>query len=117
MSTLASVIERDVIANRPAAGIAGRVFFSSDESKTYRDNGASWDNVSDAGTGTAKYTTSWSALTSVTVTHGRGTTAVLVQVFDASGVLTQPETLTITDANTVTLTFGAAFTGSVVVIG
>lgn len=45
MSTLASVIVSDVIANRPAAGISGRLFVSTDEGKLYRDNGSSWDNV------------------------------------------------------------------------
>jgi hypothetical protein len=64
-----------------------------------------------------KYTTSWSAQTSVTVTHNLGTTAVIVQVATAGGVLVQPESITITSGNVVTLTFGAAFTGSVVVIG
>lgn len=67
--------------------------------------------------GTVKYTTSWTSQTSVTVTHNLGTTAVIVQVFDASGVLQQPESVTITSSNVVTLTFGASFTGSVVVIG
>lgn len=43
MSTLASVIIRDVIASRPAASIAGRLFFATDTQAMYRDNGASWD--------------------------------------------------------------------------
>src|SRR5947209_7034537 len=49
MSTLASVIIRDVFANRPTATSAGRLFFSLDTGKTYRDNGTSWDDVSDSG--------------------------------------------------------------------
>ena len=64
-----------------------------------------------------KYTASWSAQTSVTVTHNLGTSAVLVQVQDASGNVVQPQNIAITSANVVTLTFGASFTGSVVVIG
>src|SRR5215831_19468914 len=48
MSTLASVVIRDITANRPAAGVAGRLFFATDTSKTWRDNGTSWDDVSDA---------------------------------------------------------------------
>jgi hypothetical protein len=67
--------------------------------------------------GLGKYTTSWSTQTSVAVTHGLGTTAVIVQVFNASGVLVVPESVTVTSSSVVTLTFGAAFTGSVVVIG
>lgn len=65
----------------------------------------------------AKYTTSWSGQTSVTVTHNLGTTQVLVQVYDGSGNLVIPENVQLTSANVVSLTFGAAFTGSVVVIG
>ena len=45
MSTLASVIIRDVIANLPAAGIPGRLFFASDTGAALRDNGTSWDAV------------------------------------------------------------------------
>ena len=51
------------------------------------------------------------------MTHNLGTTSVIVQVFDASGVQVQPESVTVTSSNVVTLAFGAAFTGSVVVIG
>lgn len=72
------------------------------------------------GTGTRNgntvYQTSWSAQTSVTVTHNLGTTAVLVQVLDGSGLLIDPQTTTITSSNVVTLTFGVAFTGSVTVM-
>lgn len=71
-----------------------------------------------AGTGsTNKYSTSWTSQTSVTVTHSLGTTAVIVQVFDAGGVLVFPESLTITSSSVCTLTFGEAFTGSATVIG
>jgi hypothetical protein len=63
------------------------------------------------------YTTSWSAQMSVTVTHNLGTRQVLVQVFDASGNVVIPQSATITSGNVVTLTFGAAFTGSVVALG
>jgi hypothetical protein len=69
-----------------------------------------------AGSGLTKYTTSWTAQTSVTVTHGLGTTAVIVQVYDAAGQLVAPESVVAT-STVVTLTFGAAFTGSVVIVG
>ncbi len=35
----------DVVANRPAAGVAGRFFWATDEGILYRDNGTSWDKV------------------------------------------------------------------------
>lgn len=56
MSTLGSVVLRDVIANRPAASIPGRMFYSTDTNVAYRDNGSSWDvavaNTGSSGTGT-----------------------------------------------------------------
>jgi hypothetical protein len=49
--------------------------------------------------------------------HNLGTTDVIVQVYDGSSVLVIPESVTVTSSNVVTLSFGAAFTGSVVVAG
>jgi hypothetical protein len=45
LSTLSSVILKDVIANLPAAAIPGRLFFSTDTPEVLRDNGSSWDTV------------------------------------------------------------------------
>ena len=50
MTTLATVIGKGAIGSRPAAASAGRLYFST-EPKTYRDNGSSWDDVSDSGSG------------------------------------------------------------------
>lgn len=66
--------------------------------------------------GAAGFSMSWSAQTSVVVNHMLGTTLVLVQVVDSSGNFVEPESVTVTDSNNVTLGFGIAFTGSVVVI-
>lgn len=49
MSTLASVILKDVIANLPAAGIPGRMFFATDTDAMLRDNGTSWDTLNVSG--------------------------------------------------------------------
>jgi hypothetical protein len=49
VSTLASVILRDITANRPAASIAGRLFFDTTLVKMQRDNGSSWDDVAETG--------------------------------------------------------------------
>lgn len=62
------------------------------------------------------YSTSWTSQTSVTVTHNLGTSNVLVQVRDSSNNLVQPQSVTITSANVVTLAFGANFSGSVLVL-
>jgi hypothetical protein len=53
MSTLASVIIRDLFANRPAASIAGRLFFATDTGATYRDNGSTWDSWGGGGSVTS----------------------------------------------------------------
>lgn len=45
MTTLAQVILKDILANRPGAAIPGRMFYATDVSKQYRDNGTSWDDV------------------------------------------------------------------------
>ena len=60
MSTLASVIVRDIIANRPAAGIPGRLFYATDTLQLYRDNGSTWDTYSAAAGGSGTVTTTGS---------------------------------------------------------
>lgn len=47
------VIIEDVYANRPVAGVAGRLFIAYDSKVFYRDNGTGWDIVS-ASSGTVK---------------------------------------------------------------
>lgn len=79
MSTLGSVILRDVIANRPAAAIPGRLFFASDTAVNYRDNGTTWDVYSGGGTGSvtsvAMTVPSWLTVGGSPIT-GTGTLAV-----------------------------------------
>jgi hypothetical protein len=47
-----SLIGRGVAASRPAAGVAGRLYFSTDTEVLERDNGTTWDDVSAGGGGT-----------------------------------------------------------------
>jgi hypothetical protein len=49
MATLSSIILEGIDAAKPSAAIAGRLYFSTDTSKVYRDNGTSWDDVTPAG--------------------------------------------------------------------
>lgn len=67
------MILRDVIANRPAAGIAGRIFFSTDEGKTYRDSGSAWGDCTDTVSGGV--TSSRSISTTAPLTGGGDLTA------------------------------------------
>ncbi len=66
------------------------------------------------------YRQTFAAVSSVVVTHGLGTFAVSVSVYEnIAGVPTWsiPSSVELTDANTVTVTFGVVTTGSCVVIG
>lgn len=53
MAPLSSYIQIGAIADIPAAGIAGRLYASDDESPPtlYRDNGSTWDAIADLGGG------------------------------------------------------------------
>ena len=68
------------------------------------------------GGGVTGYYGSFSGVTSFTANHMLGTISVQVQVFDTAGNLAIPQSITITDANDVLLTFGASFSGSVVIV-
>jgi hypothetical protein len=66
--------------------------------------------------GLGNYTVAFVAQTAVTVNHNLVSTAVIVQVYEsATGLQVQPESISITDANNVALTFGEPFTGFAVV--
>jgi hypothetical protein len=54
MTALATIIGRGLHSARPAAGTPGSIYYETDTSTLFRDNGASWDNIEAAGaTGTA----------------------------------------------------------------
>ena len=42
----------DIFANRPAAGVVGRIFISTDTKVFYRDTGTTWELVGGSGSGT-----------------------------------------------------------------
>jgi hypothetical protein len=45
MANFEDLIVRDTAANRPTAGVTGRLFYDTTNSKLQRDNGAGWDDV------------------------------------------------------------------------
>jgi len=51
------LILRDITANRPAAGVPGRLFYDTTLSKLERDNGASYDDVAETAGGAGSDTT------------------------------------------------------------
>ena len=59
------------LANRPAAGIAGRIFFRTDSPfGIYRDTGSAWDQISSAGGGNTIYTGDDTLTSNRTVSSG-----------------------------------------------
>lgn len=90
MSTLASVIGRDTLANRPAASIAGRLFYNTTDSKLQRDNGSSWDDVAETASSAAEllaykaHTAGDEAITSTTMADLDATNAVVTFTAPAS---------------------------------
>lgn len=77
--------------------------------------------LANAGSGLVKYETTFTATTSLTVTHSLGTKGVIVQVYDPSDQLFEPESVTTTSTSVVTITFGSSWpstgTARVVIIG
>lgn len=69
------------------------------------------------GAGAPNASAAFVAQTSVSIADNLGTTSKLVQCRDASDVVLEPNTVTITNANTTTVTFAVAQTGACVVNG
>lgn len=67
--------------------------------------------------GGSSYSQAFVAQTTVVVTHNLGTLVVIASVYDLSGNLVIPSNLALTDANTITVDFGIAQSGTVVVLG
>ena len=80
-------------------------------------NGSAWvpATVSSGGTGAPNYSQSFTSQTSVVLTHNAGTTNVLVACYNSSDVEIIPNSVTVTNANSVTVTFETAQTGRCVV--
>jgi hypothetical protein len=55
LSTLQSVIAEGTAASRPAAGIAGRLYFAVDTTTLYYDNGSTWDTWATGGGGSPNF--------------------------------------------------------------
>ena len=72
-----SLMQQDVVASRPAAAQAGRMFYATDENAFYRDTGSAWDriDVNDFQRFTASGT--W--------TRPVGARTVIVDIFGAGG--------------------------------
>ena len=89
MTTLQAVIGRGTHASRPAAGVAGSLYYETDTSTLFRDSGTAWENVEAAG---STYT---SPLTTKGDLFGRSTVDARLPVGTNGQVLTADSTQTL----------------------
>jgi hypothetical protein len=66
--------------------------------------------------GNSTYATSFSSVSSVTVTHNLGSKDVLVMCYDSSDNMFWPSSIVTTNTNVVTITFSTSRSGRVVVV-
>lgn len=92
----------DVLANRPAAGTAGAVYYATDVNTTFYDNGTTWDTEAPAYSGDASSTAGGTVLTLATVNSNVGSfgtsSEVPVITVNGKGLVTAVTTATITTA-------------------
>lgn len=69
-----------------------------------------------AGASFKKYSQTFGAATTWTVSHGQASTIFVAQIFDAGGNLIFPDEIETTNSNTITVRFNTATAGSVRVI-
>jgi hypothetical protein len=79
VTTLQAAIIADVIANLPAAGAAGRLFFATDTRVIKRDTGTGWVDVTPLGPPTA-VALAPGAPGNFTVAHGLGVAPLAVVI-------------------------------------
>ena len=80
-------------------------------SATYLRGDGTWASIAGAG----NYGQSFTNQTSVVLTHNAGTTDVIVSCYDSSNTEIIPQAVTVTSADSVTVTFSPATTGRCVV--
>lgn len=95
-------LSANVIANQPAAGNAGAIFYATDTGATYYDNGTTWDLAKPAFTGDVTSPVGSTALTLATVNSNVGTfgdSSHVAQVtVNAKGLVTAASDVLITPA-------------------
>jgi hypothetical protein len=85
MPTLSQVILYGTAASMPAAGSAGRLFFTTDTKQVYEDSGSAWVNVSPSGVSITPVPLAPSAPGNFTVAHGLGAAPVAAPIEMTSG--------------------------------
>jgi hypothetical protein len=101
------------LANRPAAGIAGRIFFRTDSPYgIFRDTGSAWDQISSAGGGNTIYTGDDTLTSNRTVSSGGFTLVFTPQTtfFSSLNAAINASSFAVLGSNT--LTYAAAFSSN-----
>ena len=102
----------------PGTCSLGEMFYLTSATPGYNLYYCTASNVwTPAGASAPNYTQSFTAQTSVSITHNLGTSNVVVECFDSANLQVQYATVTVTDLNHVTVTFFAPQTGRCVVNG
>jgi len=101
------------LANRPAAGITGRIFFRTDSPYgIFRDTGSAWDQISSAGGGNTIYTGDDTLTSNRTVSSGGFTLVFTPQTTFFSSLIPQVNGSSFAVLGSNTLTYAAGFSSN-----
>lgn len=117
----AELVIKDVIASRPAAAYAGRIFYASDTGNVYRDNGTTWDLIAPIPNATPEshalgmthgQLLNFGALEELTTIAAAATSTSTIQI-PAGGIVLAVSTLvTVAPTTAVTMTVGDGTTAA-----
>jgi len=101
------------LANRPAAGIAGRIFFRTDSPfGIFRDTGSAWDQISSAGGGNTIYTGDDTLTSNRTVSSGGFTLVFTPQTTFFSSLIAAVNASSFSVLGSNTLNYAAGFSSN-----
>jgi hypothetical protein len=80
---LSTCIAEGTLAARPAASIDGRLYFSTDAHKIYRDNGLTWDDVT-PGAPAAALNAAPTAAGNFSIAHGLSAAPSRIEILPTS---------------------------------
>ncbi len=103
----------DLTANRPAAGIVGRIFIATDSPYgIFRDTGSAWDQISSAGGGATIYTGDGTLTGNRTISSGGFQLVFNPQTTFFSSLIPSTSASSFAVLGSNTLTFAAGFSSS-----
>jgi len=103
----------DLTANRPAAGIVGRIFIAIDAPYgIFRDTGTAWDQISSAGGGATIYTGDGTLTGTRTISSGGFQLVINPQTTFFSSLIPSTSASSFSVLGSNTLTFAAGFSSS-----